>query len=103
MTKLLGAIVFTGLIVLLVGCGAVGTGAPSSDVALVTPSDAVQLQFMTTAEAYSLVESGEGILYDTRSVEEYQVLHAAGAVSFPEADMAARYDQLPTDRALIFY
>jgi rhodanese-related sulfurtransferase len=49
------------------------------------------------------VESGEGILYDTRSVEEYQALHAAGAVSFPEADMAARYAELPTDSALVFY
>ena len=99
MTKILGAIVFTGLIALLVGCSVVGTGAPSTDVPLVTPSDDVQLQFMTTAEAYSLV----GILYDTRSVEEYQALHAAGAVSFPEADMAARYAELPTDRALVFY
>jgi hypothetical protein len=103
MTKLLGAIVFTGLIVLLVGCSAVGTGPPSTEVALVTPSDDVQLQLMTTAEAYSLVESGEGILYDTRSVEEYQALHAAGAVSFPEAGMASRYAELPMDRALIFY
>jgi photosystem II stability/assembly factor-like uncharacterized protein len=103
MTKWLGAIVLTGLIVLLAGCSAVGTGAPSTDVPVATPSDDVQLQFMTTAEAYSLVESGEGILYDTRSVEEYQTLHAAGAASFPEADMAARYAELPTDRALIFY
>ncbi len=103
MTKWLGVIVFTGLIVLLAGCSAAGTGAPSTDVPVATPSDDVQLQFMTTAEAYSLVESGEGILYDTRSVEEYQALHAAGAASFPEADMAARYDELPADKALIFY
>jgi hypothetical protein len=103
MTKWLGAIVFTGLIVLLAGCSAAGAGAPSTDVPLVTPSDGVQLQFMTTAEAYSLVESGEGILYDTRSVEEYQALHAAGAVSFPEADIAARYAELATDSALVFY
>jgi hypothetical protein len=103
MTKWLGAIVLTGLIVLLAGCSVAGTGVPSTDVSLVTPSDGVQLQFMTTAEAYSLVESGEGILYDTRSVEEYETLHAAGAASFPEADMAARYAELPTDSALVFY
>ena len=103
MTKLLGAIVFTSLIVLLVGCSVVDTGTPSLDVPLVTPSDGVQLQLMTAAEAYALVESGEGILYDTRSVEEYQALHAAGAVSFPEADMASRYTELAADRALIFY
>ena len=103
MSKLLRVIAFTGLIVLLVGCSAVGTSTPSSDIPLVTPSDDLQLQLMTTAEAYSLVESGEGILYDTRSVEEYQILHAAGAVSFPEADMASLYTELPADRALIFY
>lgn len=102
MTKLLGVIVFTGLIVLLAGCSVSGT-VPSTDVPLVTPSDDVQLQFMTTAEAYSLVEGGEGILYDTRSVEEYRTLHAAGAASFPEADMATRCAELPTDSALVFY
>ena len=103
MTKLSGAIVLTGLIALLAGCSLAGTSVPSTGVPSVTPGDDVQLQLMTTAEAYSLVESGEGILYDTRSVEEYQALHAVGAVSFPEADMAARYAELPTDSALIFY
>jgi hypothetical protein len=108
MTKGLGAIVLIGLIVLLAGCSVAGTGVPSTEIpssSLVTvPSSAdVQLQLITTAEAQSLVESGTGVLYDTRSLEEYQTRHAAGAVSFPEADMAARYAELPTDRALIFY
>ena len=108
MTKWLGAIVLTGLIVLLAGCSVAGTGVPSTQVPLSTPtavlsSDDVQLQLVTTAEARSLVESGTGVLYDTRSVEEYRTRHAAGAVSFPEADMASRYPELPTDRALVFY
>jgi len=49
------------------------------------------------------VDDGTALLYDTRSAEEYQTLHAAGAISFPEADVGARYGELPTDEALIFY
>jgi len=61
------------------------------------------LQLITTAEANALVNDGTALLVDTRSVEEYRILHAAGAILFPEADMAARYGELPTDEALIFY
>jgi rhodanese-related sulfurtransferase len=61
------------------------------------------LQLLTTAEANALVKDGTALLYDTRSVEGYRILHAAGAISFPEADMAVRYGELPTDKALIFY
>jgi uncharacterized protein YcfL len=92
---------FLALAVLLVGCATSGTVAPSpTQTVALTAGD---LQLVTTAEAYALVSDGTALLYDTRSLEEYQILHATGAISFPEAEMAARYGELPTDGALIFY
>ena len=43
------------------------------------------------------------VLYDARSPAAYRSVHAVGALSFPEADMAARYGELPSDKSLIFY
>lgn len=101
MNRWLWTTVLTGLVVLLASCDISDTTAPSAmpTVAL-TAGD---LQLITTAEANALVNDGTAFLYDTRPVEEYRILHAAGAVSFPEADMAVRYGELPTDKALIFY
>jgi hypothetical protein len=101
MYKRLWIVLFVALSVLLVGCATSGTVAPSP-----TPTvalTAADLQLLTTAEAHALVNEGTALLYDTRSLKEYETLHAAGAISFPEADVAARYGELPTDQALIFY
>ena len=97
----LSMVLFVGLSVLLVGCTTSGTVAPSP-----TPTvalTAADLQLLTTAEAHALVSDGTALLYDARSLRAYQNLHAAGAISFPEAEVAARYGELPTDQALIFY
>ncbi|NIV31432.1 MAG: hypothetical protein GWN58_18650 [Anaerolineae bacterium] len=101
MYKRLWKVLFVAVSVLLVGCATSSTVAPSP-----TPTvalTAADLQLLTTAEAYALVNDGTALLYDTRSLKEYQTLHAVGAISFPEADVAARYGELPTDQALIFY
>jgi hypothetical protein len=83
------------------------TTAPSP-----VPTESARLQAVTSAEdvqrvdaaaARELVETGQGMLYDTRSTNSYASLHAAGAVSFAESEAAGRLGELPTDRALIFY
>jgi rhodanese-related sulfurtransferase len=61
------------------------------------------VQRITPAEAKSLLDSGEAVLYDTRSAGAYEALHAAGALSFPEAEAAARVGELPADKSLVFY
>jgi hypothetical protein len=101
MHKRLWMVLFIALSVLLVGCAVSGTVAPAPTPTVVLT--AADLQLLTTAEAHALVSDGAALLYDTRSAEEYQTLHAAGAISFPEADVAARYGELPTDQTLIFY
>jgi photosystem II stability/assembly factor-like uncharacterized protein len=101
MNKWLWMVFLTALAVLLVSCATSGTVAPSP-----TPTIALtagDLQRLTAAEAHALVSDGTALLYDTRSLRAYQTLHAAGAISFPEADVAARYGELSADQALIFY
>ncbi len=86
-------IILTILVVLLTNCS--------------TPTMAIRsaedVQRITPAEARPLLDSGQAILYDTRSAESYRTQHAAGAISFPEADVAARFNELADDKALIFY
>lgn len=101
MNKWLWLVFLTALAVLLVSCGTSDTVVPSATPTTVLTAD--DLQLVTTAEAQALVDDGTALLYDTRSAEEYQTLHASGAISFPEADVAARYGELPTDKTLIFY
>ena len=101
MDKRLWILLPIALAVFLVGCATIGTVAPSP-----TPTVALtagDLQRVTAAEAYALVSDGTALLYDTRWLKAYQTLHATGAISFPEADAAALYGELPTDEVLIFY
>jgi rhodanese-related sulfurtransferase len=61
------------------------------------------VQRITVEEAKVLLDGGLAVLYDARSAEAYRAQHAVGAISLPEADVEARYGELPTDKALIFY
>lgn len=82
------------------------TEAPPTKAPSATPSGgltAADVQRITPAEASSLLNSGEAVLYDVRSAEAYKALHAVGALSWPEADAAARLGELPVDKSLIFY
>jgi hypothetical protein len=61
------------------------------------------VQRIAVAEARTLLDAGQAVLYDTRSAQSYRTLHAAGAISLPESEAPGRVDELPTDQALIFY
>lgn len=77
------------------------TVAPSATPAVVHTGEDVQR--ITPAEAKDLLDGGMAVLYDVRSAAQYRTQHAAGALSFPASDMAARYGELPTDKSLVFY
>lgn len=112
------------LVALLAGCsgsdprveraGASGTARPTetqtssatSAVPSATPAtvrSSADVQRITPAEAKALLDAGQAVLYDARSAESYASQHAAGAISFPEEDVEARFGELPTDKTLIFY
>jgi hypothetical protein len=73
---------------------------PSIPLVVRSPDDVLRI---SPAKAKALVDDGTAVLYDTRPTDQYRSLHAAGAVSFPEDEAAARFDELPDDRDLIFY
>jgi hypothetical protein len=81
--------------------GATPTPIPSEEPATVLTSQDVQR--ITPADAKALLDSGGGVLYDVRSAGEYRTMHAAGALSLPETGVAARFDEPPADKSLIFY
>ncbi len=98
MERWLSVIVLGAMAALLVGCGAARSGAS------VNVNSTEDVQRISPREAKALVDSGEAVLYDTRSVDAYQAQRAQGAVSFPEEEVAARIDELPDDgTAVILY
>jgi len=98
MKRWLWLIVLATVAALLVGCGAANSEAS------VNVNSANDVQRISPSEAKALVDSGEAVLYDTRSADAYQAQHAAGSVSFPEEEAAARIDELPDDgTAVILY
>lgn len=132
MNRLLWLLFLTGLAVLLAGCGppaaeslqaeqastatpvaaaeqptsAGPTEAPLTKAPSATPSGgltAADVQRITPAEASALLDSGEAVLYDVQGELGYITLHAVGALSLPPADVEARFAELPTDKAVIFY
>lgn len=79
--------------------GVTDSSTPSSPAALTTDD----VQRITPAETEALLKDGSIALYDVRPAEDYAVQHAAGAISFPQADAAARMAELPVDQALVFH
>jgi hypothetical protein len=75
--------------------------APAQAPVTAMPSDTIQR--IAVDEAKQLLDKGQAVLLDVRSTESYQAEHAVGAVSFPEGEEAASFDQLPADKLLIFY
>ncbi len=125
MKKWLWMIVLTGLVVLLVGCGtsddaeieravrvtlaspaegqAPGNTLPPTAVPPVAALTAKDVQRVTLTDAKSLLDNGTAVLVDARSAKAYRSKHAAGAISLPEDEVAARASELPADKVLIFY
>lgn len=64
---------------------------------------AADVQRITPIDALELVTNGTAVLLDTRSLEQFNQAHIAGALSFPEASAAEYYPTLPSGMVLIFY
>lgn len=54
-------------------------------------------------ETQQRLEQGQAVLVDVRDKARYDAAHAAGAISIPEAEMAARLSELPRDKEVILY
>jgi rhodanese-related sulfurtransferase len=63
---------------------------------------------ISSADARNLVDSGQGVLVDTRDERYYQEAHAVGAISVPLEEIQASAElsglgSVRADQKLIFY
>jgi rhodanese-related sulfurtransferase len=58
---------------------------------------------ISVAVAKQMAGADKAVLVDVRTKATFEQAHIAGAISLPVDQMPDRYDQLPTDRLIIFY
>ena len=91
------------IVVALSGLGALiysGIRSDNGNPILTSPEDVPRV---TVDEAYEAVNRGEAILVDTRSLENFQVSHAAGAISLPVDEVKGRFAELDPNKWVITY
>jgi len=82
-----------------VAAGSMVTALPQATLAPPYPD----VPRVTLLETVDKLDRGRAILIDVRGRSAYEKAHAAGAFSFPEAEIVARVDELPSDREWILY
>jgi 3-mercaptopyruvate sulfurtransferase SseA len=112
--------VIVGVVVIAIIIGAIlfiegGQSTPSavageltSQGSTVGPLDTSALPYpdvprISLDETHEKLAQGQAILVDVRSKESFNKAHAAGAISVPEEEIAARLNELPQDKELILY
>jgi rhodanese-related sulfurtransferase len=53
--------------------------------------------------AKQMADAGEAILVDVRTRATFEQAHIAGAISMPSGEVLDRYQELPTNKLVIFY
>ena len=111
---IVGAVVLAiivGAIISIEGTQPATAGQPGGDVGpgnTSQPLDTRSLPYpdvprVSLQETQQRLEQGQAVLVDVRDKARYDAAHAAGAISIPEAEMAARLNQLPQDKEIILY
>jgi hypothetical protein len=112
--------VIVGVVVVAIIIGVIvslesGRSAPSASAGelagqgnTIDPLDTRSLPYpdvprITLEETQEKLEQGQAILVDVRSKESFDRAHAGGAISVPEAEIAARVNELPNDKEIILY
>ena len=92
-----------GLWVLAVIALGVLLAACTSSEATPAVQSAADVSRIRAVDAKAMLDDGTAVPYDTRSLNQFRSQRAAGAVSFPEGEEAARFGELSTEKTLIFY
>ena len=58
---------------------------------------------ITVQELKAKLDAGQALVFDARLQPAYAQKHIAGAISMPQAEVAARLTELPTDKLAVFY
>jgi 3-mercaptopyruvate sulfurtransferase SseA len=82
--------------------------APTADAAKPAPSVAAQApaeeaRRVTVEEVKKMLDAGKAVIYDTRAKSAYDSEHIKGSLSVPFDQVAARTDEFPKDKTLVFY
>ena len=83
-------------------------GSRTSQGNTAQPLDTISIPFpdvprIILEETQSKLEQGQAVLVDVRSKSSYEQRHAAGAISMPEEEIAARLGEMPRDKEIILY
>ena len=82
--------------------------AQSADAAKPAPSvvaqaPAEEARRVTVEELKKMLDAGKAVVYDTRAKAAYDSEHIKGSLSVPFDQVAARTDDFPKDKTLVFY
>jgi 3-mercaptopyruvate sulfurtransferase SseA len=66
-----------------------------------TPSDGIRR--VTITELKDLIARNEAVVIDVRNDESYKASHIKGSKLIPEAEVAKRSNELPTDKLIVTY
>jgi rhodanese-related sulfurtransferase len=58
---------------------------------------------VTPAELKGMMDRGEAVAVDVRTKDDYTGGHIKGALSLPLGEAAARAQELPQDKLIVFY
>ncbi|HVR71084.1 MAG TPA: rhodanese-like domain-containing protein [Vicinamibacteria bacterium] len=67
------------------------------------PAPADEVPRIEGPEVKRLVDKGEAVLLDVRNKVGWDAGHAEGAIHIPEAQLAARLQELPKDKLIAAY
>ena len=74
---------------------------PAPSVA--APAPAEEARRVTVEEVKKMLDAGKAVIYDTRAKSAYDMEHIKGSLSVPYDQVAARTDEFPKDKTLVFY
>jgi 3-mercaptopyruvate sulfurtransferase SseA len=80
-------------------------------VPLITPSSTPEGGALTRSlvprievkVARQMADAGDAVLVDVRTKATFEQAHIVGALSMPSSEVLDRYQELPTDKLVIFY
>ena len=81
------------------------TARPSATATPVATSlvSSADMPRITVQELKAKLDADQAVVFDARVQPAYAQKHIAGAISMPQAEVAARLTELPTDKLAVFY
>ncbi len=75
-----------------------------TSILIQSQAGALEVPRMTLEELKSKLDQNAGVIVvDARGKNSFEQEHIKGAISIPEGEVEARYQELPMDKEIIFY